>query len=293
MANLGYIGLGGMGSRMAARLIDKGHRITGYNRTRAKAESLIEKGMAWADSPKAVARATDVIFVNIADSPSLEAVASGPDGFLAGLSSEKVVVDMSTVSPSVSRAVAERVRQTGADMVDAPVSGSQVSLEQGKLAVMVGGNRATFEKVKPILDDIGQRVTYVGGNGLGLSLKIAHNISLVVQMLAFSEGVLLAEKSGIPREAAVDVFTHSAIASPMVTYRGPFVLQLPKEPLFNVNMMQKDLLMALEAGRETGVPLPTASTANEFLNAARAMGLEDQDFAAVFSVLARMSGLPD
>ena len=143
------------------------------------------------------------------------------------------------------------------------------------------------------LDDIGQRVTYVGGNGLGLSLKIAHNISLVVQMLAFSEGVLLAEKNGIPREAAVDVFTHSAIASPMVTYRGPFVLQLPKEPLFNVNMMQKDLLMALEAGRESGVPLPTASTANEFLNAARAMGLADQDFAAVFTVLARMSGLPD
>ena len=293
MANLGYIGLGGMGSRMAARLIAKGHRITGYNRTRAKAESLIDKGMAWAESPNAVARATDVIFVNIADSASLEAVAEGPDGFLAGLSGGKVVVDMSTVSPSVSRAIAERVRQTGADMVDAPVSGSQVSLEQGKLAVMVGGHRATFERIKPILDDIGQRVTYVGGNGLGLSLKIAHNISLVVQMLAFSEGVLLAEKSGIPREAAVDVFTHSAIASPMVTYRGPFVLQMPKEPLFNVNMMQKDLLMALEAGREAGVPLPTASTANEFLNAARAMGFADQDFAAVFTVLARMSGLPD
>ncbi|MBI4265117.1 MAG: NAD(P)-dependent oxidoreductase [Acidobacteria bacterium] len=293
MANLGYVGLGGMGSRMAARLIDKGHTVTGYNRTRARAQSLIDRGMTWADSPKAVARATDVMFVNVADSASLEAVADGPDGFIAGLGAGKIVVDVSTVSPAVSRDVAGRVRQTGADMVDAPVSGSQVSLEQGTLAVMVGGARGTFDRLKPILDDVGQRVTYVGGNGLGLSLKIAHNISLVVQMLAFSEGVLLAEKSGVARDTAVEVFTHSAIASPMVGYRGPFVLRMPEAPLFNVNMMQKDLLMALEAGRTAGVPLPTASVANEFLTAARAMGLADQDFAVVFKVLAHMAGLPE
>jgi 3-hydroxyisobutyrate dehydrogenase-like beta-hydroxyacid dehydrogenase len=291
MANLGYVGLGGMGSRMATRLLGKGHTITGYNRTRAKAQSLIDQGMKWADSPNAVARACDVIFVNVADSASLEAVADGPDGFVAGLSPGKVVVDMSTVSPEVSRGVAERVRQTGADMVDAPVSGSQVSLEQGKLAVMVGGTRETFDRIKPILEDIGSRVTYVGANGLGLSLKIAHNISLAVQMIAFSEGVLLAEKSGIARETAVDVFTNSAIASPMVKYRGPFVLQMPEEPLFNVNMMQKDLLMALEMGRRTDVPLPTTSAVNEFLTAARAMGLAEQDFAVIFKVLAHLSGI--
>src|SRR5688572_28921476 len=168
MANLGYVGLGGMGSRMAARLIDKGHTVTGYNRTRAKAQSLIEQGMRWADSPKAVAHVTDVMFVNVADSDSLEAVADGPDGFVAGLGASKVVIDMSTVSPAVSCSVAERVRCTGADMVDAPVSGSQVSLEQGKLAVMVGGTRATFDRILPILHDIGPRVTYVGVNGKGL-----------------------------------------------------------------------------------------------------------------------------
>ena len=269
----------------------KGHTVTGYNRTRAKAQSLIDRGMKWADSPKAVAQATDVIFVNVAASDSLEAVADGPDGFVAGLGAGKVVIDMSTVSPAVSRGVAERVRSAGADMVDAPVSGSQVSLEQGKLAVMVGGTRATFERIKPILDDIGARVTYVGANGLGLSLKIAHNVSLAVQMLAFSEGVLLAEKSGIARETAVDVFTHSAITSPMLVYRGPFVLQLPADPLFNVNMMQKDLLMALEMGREADVPLPTTAAANEYLTAARAMGLAKEDFAVIFKVLAHMSGL--
>lgn len=291
MANLGYVGLGGMGSRLVVRLMGKGHTVTGYNRTRAKADSLVAQGMKWADSAKAVSQATDVIFVNVSDSASLEAVAEGPDGLLAGLGKGKTIVDMSTVSPAASRAVAAKVRETGADMVDAPVSGSHVLIDQGKLAVMVGGTRETFDRIKPILEDIGSRVTYVGANGLALSLKIAHNLSLAVQMLAFSEGVLLAEKSGIAREIAVDVFTNSAIASPMIKYRGPFVLQMPAEPLFNVNMMQKDLLMALEMGRQTDVPLPTTSAVNEFLTAARAMGFASQDFAVVFKVLARLSGL--
>jgi 3-hydroxyisobutyrate dehydrogenase-like beta-hydroxyacid dehydrogenase len=210
---------------------------------------------------------------------------------LAGLGAGKLLVDVSTVSPDVSRALAAKVRERGADMLDAPVSGSVATLLEGKLSVMVGGNRATFDRAKPLLEEIGPRVTYVGGNGLGLTMKIATNLSLAVQMLAFSEGVLLAEKSGIARETAVDVLTHSAVASPMVKYRGPFVLQMPDEAWFNVNMMQKDMLMALDIGRHVDVPLPTTATANEFLTAARGMGLADQDFAVVFTVLARMSGL--
>jgi 3-hydroxyisobutyrate dehydrogenase-like beta-hydroxyacid dehydrogenase len=277
---------------MAGRLLDKGHTVIGFNRTRERAQPLLDRGMKWGESPKAVARAADVIFVNVTDSASLDAVAAGPDGLLAGLGTGKTIVDMSTVSPAASRAVAAKVRETGAEMVDAPVSGSHVLIDQGKLSVMVGGTPETFGRIKPILEDIGSKVTYVGTNGLALSLKIAHNLSLAVQMLAFSEGILLAEKSGIPREIAVDVFTNSAIASPMVKYRGPFVLQMPAEPLFNVNMMQKDLLMALEMGRQTGVPLPSTSAVNEFLTAARAMGLADQDFAVIFKVLAHMSGIP-
>jgi 3-hydroxyisobutyrate dehydrogenase-like beta-hydroxyacid dehydrogenase len=293
MANLGYIGLGAMGGRMASRLIDKGHAVTGHNRTRSRAQWLIDRGMKWADSPRAVAEAADVIFVMVTDSKSLDAVSSGPDGFLAGLGTGKVIVDSSTVSPAVSRDVAEKVRATGADMVDAPVSGSVTTLESGKLSVMVGGKKATFDRIRPILDDIGPKVTHVGDNGLALSLKIAHNLSLAVQMLAFSEGVLLAEKSGIPREVVVDVLTHSVIASPMVQYRGPFVLQLPDESWFDVNMMQKDLLLALEMGRRLDVPLPTTAVTNEFLTAARGMGLERYDFAVVFKVLAQMAGLKD
>jgi len=291
MANLGYVGLGVMGGKMAARLLGKGHRVTGYNRTRSKAQWLVDRGMHWADSPRAVAENADVIFVMVTDSKSLDAVSSGPDGFLAGLRDGKVVVDSSTVSPAISRDVAEKVRAKGGDMVDAPVSGSVVTLEAGKLSVMVGGKRATFDRIKPILEDIGPKVTHVGENGLALSIKIAYNLSLAVQMLAFSEGVLLAEKSGIARDVAVDVLTHSVIASPMVQYRGPFVLGLPEESWFDVNMMQKDMMLALEMGRRLDVPLPTTAVTNEFLTAARGMGLANYDFAVIFKVLARMAGV--
>lgn len=291
MTNLGFIGLGVMGGQMVDRLLAHGHTVTGYNRTRAKAEWLIKKGMRWADSPRAVAAAADVVFAMVTNSAALQVIAEGPEGLLAGLSAGKVFVDMSTVSPAVSRALATRVREKGADMIDSPVSGSVITLQEGKLSVMVGGRRETFERVKPILHDIGPKVTYVGDNGLALCMKIATNLNLAAQMLAFCEGVLLAEKSGIARETAVEVLTHSAVASPMIQYRGPFILRQPDEAWFDVNMMQKDLLLALEMGRQLDVPLPTTATANEFLTAARGMGLAKQDFAVVFEVLARMSGV--
>jgi 3-hydroxyisobutyrate dehydrogenase-like beta-hydroxyacid dehydrogenase len=291
MANLGFIGLGVMGSQMVNRLLDKGHTVTGYNRTHSKAQWLVDRGMRWGESPRAVSAAADVTFVMVTNAEALETLADGPKGFLAGLGTGKVVIDMSTVSPAASRALASKVREKGADMVDAPVSGSVISIEQGKLSVMVGGRRETFERVKPLLLEIGPKVTYVGDNGLALSMKIAINLSLAVQMLAFSEGVLLAEISGIARETAVDVLTHSAIGSPMIQYRGPFVLKMPDEAWFNVNMMQKDMQLALEMGRKLDVPLPTTATTNEFLTAARGMGLADQDFAIMFEVLARMSGV--
>ena len=291
MANLGFIGLGVMGGQMVKRLLDKGHVVTGYNRTRAKAQWLVDRGMKWGETPRAVSAAADITLSMVTNTEALKTVAEGPDGFLAGFSAGKVLIDMSTVSPAASRALASKVREKGADMVDAPVSGSVITLQEGKLSVMVAGRRETFDRVKPLLQDIGPKVTYVGENGLALSMKIAINLSLAVQMLAFSEGVLLAEKSGIARETAVDVLTHSVIGSPMVQYRGPFVLKMPEEAWFNVNMMQKDMLLALEMGRQLDVPLPTTAVTNEFLTAARGMGLVEQDFAVVFEVLARMSGV--
>ena len=291
MANVGFVGLGVMGSEMVNRLLSKGHTVTGYNRTKGKAEWLIKKGLKWADSPRAVAASVDVVFSMVTNSTALEAIAEGPHGILAGLAPGKIYVDISTVSPEYSRSLAEKVRARGADMVDAPVSGSVITLQEGKLSVMVGGRKATFENIKPLLEDIGPKVTYVGDNGLALVLKIACNLSLAVQMLAFSEGVLLAEKSGISRQIAVDVLANSAIASPMIKYRGPFVLALPEQAWFNVNMMQKDLLLALELGRKLDVPMPSTAVSNEFLTAARGLGLVEEDFAVVFDVLAHMSGV--
>jgi 3-hydroxyisobutyrate dehydrogenase-like beta-hydroxyacid dehydrogenase len=291
MANLGFVGLGVMGGNMVARLLDKGHTVTGYNRTRSKAQWLIDRGMKFADSPRAVAAAADITFSMVTNSTALHSVMEGPDGILAGLTTGKLQIDMSTVSPAVSRAMAAKVREKGADMIDSPVSGSVITLQEGKLSVMVGGRRETFERAKTVLLDVGPKVTYVGDNGLALAMKIATNLSLAVQMLAFSEGVLLAEKSGIARETAVDVLTHSVMASPMVQYRGPFVLEMPNEAWFDVNMMQKDMLLALEMGRSLDVPLPTTAVTNEFLTAARGMGLAKHDFAVIFEVLARMSGI--
>jgi 3-hydroxyisobutyrate dehydrogenase-like beta-hydroxyacid dehydrogenase len=291
MANLGFVGLGVMGSEMVSRLLDKGHTVSGYNRTRAKAERLIKKGMKWADTPRAVCAAADVTFSMVTNEKALDAVMEGPDGILSAVVPGKFLVDMSTVSPHYSRTIAAKVREKGADMIDAPVSGSVITLQEGRLSVMVGGRRETFDRLKPILDEIGPKVTYVGYNGLALSMKIATNLSLAVQMMAFSEGVLLAEKSGITREVAVDVLVNSAIASPMIKYRGPFVLTMPEEAWFDVNMMQKDMMLALDMGRALDVPLPTTAVSNEFLTAARGMGFAKQDFAVVFGVLARMSGV--
>ena len=291
MANIGYVGLGTMGGQMASRFLEKGHTVTGYNRTRSKAQWLIDKGLKFADSPRAVAAATDVVLSMVTNSEALSRIAEGPNGVIEGLGPGKVWIDMSTASPAMSRALAARVREKGADMVDAPVSGSVVTVQQGKLSMMVGGRPETFERIKPLLLDLGPKVTYVGENGLALVMKIATNLSLPVQLLAFTEGILLAEKSGIPREVALEVLLNSVAGSPMLQYRGPFVLKMPDEAWFNVNMMQKDVQLALELGRQIQVPLPTTSIANEFLTAARAMGLAEQDFAIIFKVLENMSGV--
>ena len=290
MANLGFVGLGVMGSRMAQRLLAAGHTVTGYNRTTSKAQWLLDAGMKWGDTPRAVAEAAEITFTMVTNTEALQAVTGGPDGILAGLGARKIYIDMSTVSPAASRELAKQVEAKGAQMLDAPVSGSVITLEEGKLSIMVGGSPAALEKARPVLEAIGPKVIHVGGNGLAVAMKIATNLSLAVQMLAFSEAVLLAEKSGISRKTAVEVLLNSVIASPMVKYRGPFVLDMPDEAWFDVNMMQKDMLLALEMGRQLDVPLPTTAITNEMLTAARGMGLAEKDFAILFEALARMAG---
>jgi 3-hydroxyisobutyrate dehydrogenase-like beta-hydroxyacid dehydrogenase len=278
---------------MVKRLLNAGHTVTGYNRTRSRAEWLMDLGMQWGESPRAVAEAADVTITMLANTEALQAVTGGPDGILAGLRPGSIYIDMSTVSPAASQELATRVADQGARMLDAPVSGSVVTLEAGQLSIMVGGERETFERAKPVLQDIGPTVNYVGKNGLAVMMKVATNLSLPVQILSFCESILLAEKSGIPRETAVEVLLNSVVASPALKYRVPLILNPPEQPLFDVNMIQKDLLLALEMGRELQVPLPTTALTNEWLTAARGMGLADQDFAVLFKALGHLAGVEE
>ena len=291
MTHLGFVGLGAMGGRIVKRLLDAGYTVTGYNRTRSKAQWLLDAGMGEAQTPRQVAEAADVIFSMVTNTAALQDCTNGEDGILAGLGKGKIYIDMSTVSPAKSREIAAQVVATGAHMLDAPVSGSVITLEQGNLSLMVGGDQAIFEQVKPILLAIGSKATYLGTNGQAVLMKIALNLSLQVQFMGLCEGILLAEKGGIARETALEVYLNSVLASPSLKYRAPFILKMPDEAWFNVNMMQKDMLLALEMGRELDVPLPTVAVTNEYLTAARAMGLAHEDFASVFKVLAKMASV--
>ena len=292
MPKIAFVGLGAMGGAMAQRLLAAGHSVTGYNRTRAKADALASKGLAVADSARAAVEGASVVLSMVTDSEALRDVALRPDGILAGLGRGAVWAEMSTVSPTVTRMLGERVAEKGAALLDAPVSGSTVTIAQGQLSFIVGGDAAALERIRPYLLAIGPTITHVGALGLAVTMKIAINLSIGVQMLAFSESVLLAEKSGIPREKAVEAILKGVTASPMLKYRGPFVLDMPDEALFNVVLMQKDMRLALEQGRAVGVPLPATGLVHELLTGARGLGLAEKDFAAVFDVLAKLSGLP-
>ena len=288
---IGFIGLGRMGGNMAARLLAAGYPIYGEEQTRADAQGLIQRGLRWRDTPREVAEAADVVFTSLPDDEVLEVVASGPDGILAGLAAGKIWVDMSTVSPRASRELAARVRELGGAMLDAPVSGSVPQVQAGTLTIMVGGDEKAYAQVEPILRELGTP-THIGENGQGLVLKLAINISLAVQMLAFAEGLLLADRAGIDRELAVGVMTQSAIGSPMLKARAELVLDLPEGAWFDVSLMQKDVVLALDAARELHIPLPSTAAADELLTVARALGYEHRDLAAMFEVLGQLAGGP-
>jgi 3-hydroxyisobutyrate dehydrogenase len=289
---LGFVGLGAMGGRMARRLLDGGFALHGYNRTAAKAADLVAAGMTRVASPREAAERAEAVFTMVTDDAALDAVTRGPQGILAGLRPGAIMIEMSTVSPAVIHRLADEVGARGAALLDAPVSGSPATLEAGQLSFMVGGDPAVLERARPFLAAIGPTMTHVGPAGLAKSMKIAVNQGLAVQMLSFAESVLLAEKAGVARERAVEVLLKSVVASPMVKYRGPFVLGMPAEAWFDVDMMQKDLRLALDMARASAVSLPSVALTHELLTAAKGLGLAHYDFAVLFDVLAQMAGLP-
>ena len=278
MADLGFVGLGLMGSRIVKRLLDAGYSVAGYNRTRTKAETLIQSGMQWCDTPRAVAQAADITFSMVSDTAALAAITDGKNGLLAGLAPGKIYVDMSTVSPRLIRDLAGRVTARGAAMLEAPVSGSIPAIDAGTLVFFVGGDAAALEQVRPVFEKLGQKIIHVGANGQGVSMKIAVNLNLAMQLMSLFEGLLLAERSGVPRAVALDSLLNSVIASPAMKYRAPFILKMPKDVWFNVAMMQKDVRLALEMGQEFGVPLrATAVSRRDALRSNRA-GLQGRRF---------------
>ncbi len=289
---LGFIGLGAMGELIVPRLMNAGHEVTGWNRTRTKAEPLIKQGMHWADTPRAVAAQSELVISIVTDSKAVKAVALGPDGIVSGLKRGGIYVDMSTIEPDASREVAAEFKKRGAIMLDGPLSGSPVTVVQGNASIMIGGDEAAYETIKPVLLAIGPKVTRIGGNGLACQMKIAVNLLLMVEVICFGEAVALAEKGGVERAVALDAMLKSVAASPVLGYRGPFILDgnMPAVPLADVTLQQKDMLLALNLGRTLGSPVPLAAAANEMMNACRGLGIDGNDFVVAHRVYRKLGG---
>lgn len=290
---LGFAGLGDMGRAIVPRLIAAGHTVTGWNRTKQKAEPLFKLGMGWADSPRELAAKSEIVFSIVTDSDAVKSLALGENGIISGLRKGAAYLDMSTIDPEASREVGAEFAKAGLTMMDAPISGTTLTLGQGKASLMVGGDQAAFERVQRVLLAIGPKVTYIGKQGLAVQLKVALNMTLVIEVIGFCEGVALAEKGGVPREVAVDAMLKSVVASPVISYRAPLILEghISDATYGNVNLQQKDMMLALTLGRKMGVPVPLGAAANEMLNACRGLGLQDHDFVAVYEVYRKLGGM--
>jgi len=290
---IGFVGLGDMGRAIVPRLLAAGHAVKGWNRTKEKAAALLQRGMHWAGSPCEAARDSQIVFSIVTDGAAVRALALGESGVVAGLSKDAVYLDMSTIDPGASRAIAAEFAKAGLTMLDAPISGTTLTIAQGKASLMVAGDKAAFERAQPVLLDIGPKVTYVGAQGLAAQLKVALNLTLVIEVIGFCEGVALAEKGGVPREVAVEAFLKSVVASPVLGYRAPLLLEgrISDATYGNVDLQQKDMLLALDLGRRMGVPVPLGAAANEMLNACRGLGLAHRDFVAVYEVYRRLGGM--
>jgi 3-hydroxyisobutyrate dehydrogenase-like beta-hydroxyacid dehydrogenase len=290
--NIGFVGLGAMGQVIVPRLLAAGHRVTGWNRSRERAQALVKLGMRSAESPAKVAAASEVTFSIVTDGAAVKTVALGENGILAGIRPGGIYIDMGTIAPDVTREVAAAFAARGFAMLDAPLSGSPVTVEQGNASLMIGGDKLAFERVEPVLRAIGPKVTYIGASGQAATMKLAVNLLLMVEVIAFGEAVALAEKGGVAREIALDAVLKSVTAAPVLGYRGPFILEgkMPKMPLADVTLQQKDMLLVLEMARKFGSPVPLAAAANEMMNACRGLGLDRNDFVVAHEVYRRLGG---
>ncbi len=292
MSKIGFIGLGDMGQVIVPRLLEAGHTVAGWNRSLGKSENLEKAGMKLASSPAEAAKDADIVLSIVTDGNAVKDVSLGENGIITALNKEAVYLDMSTISPEVSRFVAQEFDKRGLQMMDAPLSGSPVTVVQGSASIMVAGNKESYEKVYDTLLAIGPKVSYIGSNGLAVQTKLSINLLLMVEVIAFGEAVAMAEKGGVDRQVVVDAILNSVASSPVLSYRGPFILdgKMPEKPLADVALQQKDMTLVLEQSRLLASPAPLASAANDMMNASRGMGLGHHDFVVAHRAYKKMNG---
>jgi 3-hydroxyisobutyrate dehydrogenase-like beta-hydroxyacid dehydrogenase len=290
---VGFIGFGDMGRAIVPRLLAAGHQVTGWNRSKEKGESLFMLGMLWANSARELAANSDVVISIVTDSDAVRSIALGENGVMKGLRKDGIYCDMSTIDPDVSREIGREFAEAELTMMDTPISGTTLTIGQGKASLMVGGSKEAFDRIQPVLLAIGPKVTHIGAQGLAIQLKVALNMTLVIEVIGFCEGVALAEKGGVPREVAVEAMLKSVVASPVIAYRAPLILEghISDATYGSVDLQQKDMLLALNLGRKMGVPVPLGAAANEMLNACRGLGLREHDFVTVYEVYRKLGGM--
>jgi 3-hydroxyisobutyrate dehydrogenase-like beta-hydroxyacid dehydrogenase len=289
MQRIGFIGLGLMGQPMSRRLLEAGYPLTLWNRTAEKAKDLLAAGAAWGASAAAVSQASDVIITMVTDSAASEEVICGAGGVLEGVHPGLTVIDMSSITPEMSRSIADRARAKGVPMLDAPVTGAPRLAAEGKLGIMVGGPREAFEACRPVLETLGVKLVYAGGNGMGTTLKLVNNLILGVAIHVSAEALVLAIKAGLDPRAVIEITSVGGARTGAMETRGPRMVRRDFTPHFSVNNMYKDLSTALKLAEECGVSLPVGSAAREVLRAVRSQGRGDLDSCAVLTVLEAMA----
>ena len=285
MQRIGFVGIGLMGQQMSRRLLAAGFPVTVWNRTKARAADLLAAGAIWGESPRALAEASDVAIVMVTDSAASEAVICGPQGVLAGAHPGLTLIDMGSVAPETSRAMAERARAKGVPMLDAPVTGNPKVASEGKLGIMVGGPRETFDACVPVFQAMGVKIIHVGENGKGTTLKLINNLIMGVAIQAVAEALVLAQKAGIDPAKVQEITSVGGARTGAMETRGRRMIMHDFSPHFSANNMYKDLSTALKLADEVGASLPATSIAREMLRAVKSQGKGELDSCAVLTVI--------
>ncbi|HNB51612.1 MAG TPA: NAD(P)-dependent oxidoreductase [Anaerolineales bacterium] len=290
-SNIGFIGLGIMGRGMTHNLLNKGHHVTVWNRTPARMEELVRAGATAANSPADLAAQCDVILICVSDTPDVEAVILGENGVLSGVKAGSLVVDHSTISPQTTKEMAAKLREKGAAMLDAPVSGGSEGAAKGTLSIMVGGEEADFQRALPVLEAYGKTITHVGPQGAGQMVKLVNQILVVVTELAVCEGLLFAQAGGLDLNKTLDAVKGGAAGSWMLANRGPQMIARDWRPGFTIDLQQKDLRLVLEAADQLGLPLMATGMVFQMYRALQAQGLGSEGNHALVKALEGMSGV--